>query len=467
MRIFRSLFFRVFIAFFAASFAASAVLMIAERALEPPSDRDELGDTMVQQTDALVRLAVALADAEGVEIVERALNDDDGRVVIALLGDKFASPEPLLRRDEATRDLLSRAPGPRSMHIAWQQGRFNVAQRVQVGDRTITFFVDDYTVDPPNPMRNPLAKGLVIVFVSGLACLALATSVTRPMKRLSRALDRYGRGDLNSRYGPVRWRDEVGELGIRFDEMANRIQALIDSQHRLLCDISHELRSPLTRLQMALGIARNQPQEYQASLDRVELETNRLNQLIGELLTLARLESPAVEAWENVDVARMLTTIAEDARFEADSRAVVVCLSSVEGVFVHANVNLLYRALENLVRNAVKYTLPGTKVEIVLAEAAPDTTRDSEQCEITVRDRGPGIPAAELQAVLRPFVRSSKVSEDGVGLGLSIADRIIRQIGGTLTLSNAPGGGLLAAVKLPRANGAAGTLKRTTKLPPT
>lgn len=449
MKLLQSLFLRVVVAFLLASFATSMVLLVAERALRPPSDEGRFGDIRAQQEEAFARVAVALAEAEGVESVNRALNDDDDLVVLTLLGEPFASFDAMRARDERTRQLLERAVKPPYFAFSFERDRFNVAQTTHVGDRAVTLLIDDYAPDPPNPMHNSYVRNAIVVIISGLVCLALAMSVTRPMKRLSRVVEQYGQGKLDARYGAVRWRDEVGELGIRFDEMANRIQELIDSQRRLLRDVSHELRSPLTRLQLALGIARNQPEQYQASLDRVELETNRLNGMIGELLTLARLEAPSVEAWEDVDVGQLLATIVDDARFEAESRDAVVQLTCVDGGYVHANVNLLYRALDNLVRNAVKYAPPGTEVEIRQELLPSDNGTNPARCQVTVRDQGPGIPEAELSAVLQPFVRSSNATENGVGLGLAIADRIIRQLRGTLTLRNAPSGGLLATVVLP------------------
>src|SRR5690606_29176987 len=137
-------------------------------------------------------------------------------------------------------------------------------------------------------------------------------------------------------YGKVRWRDEIGELGIQFDEMADRVQQLVDAQRRLLRDVSHELRSPLARLQLALGIARNRPENLAETLDRVEHEANRVNDLIRELLTLSRLESAQTEEWEVIELRQLLETIVHDAQFEAQSRNVRVQLSGLEHAQVRA-----------------------------------------------------------------------------------------------------------------------------------
>ena len=303
------------------------------------------------------------------------------------------------------------------------------------------------------PNRTPGMGILLAILTSGLVCFLLARYVTAPVVRLRAATQRLAEGDLTARAGALRTgrRDELAELVRDFDSMAERIENLINAQSRLLNDISHELRSPLARLNVALGLVRQRTgPEAVATLDRIESEANRLNELIGRLLMLARLEGGDASAdMVRVRLDELLRDVIEDARFEAQGRNCRVVCPLVEPCEVSGNPNLLRSAIENVVRNALRYTGEGTEVEVRLecGDAAGTTN-----AVIRVMDSGPGVPKEALDKLFRPFYRIADARErqtGGVGLGLSITERAVRLHGGSVRALNRPGGGLVVEIHLP------------------
>lgn len=292
--------------------------------------------------------------------------------------------------------------------------------------------------------------GLAIL-VSGFVCFWLAHYLTGPIVRLRAATHQLANGNLGARAAETRRADEIAELVHDFNRMAERLEALLNSQKQLISDISHELRSPLARLNVALGLARQRSNEDSAKvLDRIELEADRLNEMIGKLLTLARLESgePPAERLE-VHIPDLLQEVVGDADFEARSRNCGVKLLQADDCTTLGNPGLLRSAFENVVRNAVRYTVPGSEVEIRLSCR---TQNGGSQAVISVRDHGPGVPDQEVGNLFRPFYRLDAARErqtGGVGLGLAIAERAVRLHQGTITAHNAQGGGLEVEIRLP------------------
>ncbi len=304
-----------------------------------------------------------------------------------------------------------------------------------------------------------LRLGLAIL-ISGFICYLLTLYLTRPILRLRTASRHLAAGDLSARADPQmeRRRDELGDLVHDFNRMAERLELLVNSQRQLISDISHELRSPLARLSVALGLARQRAgAEATAPLDRIEREAERLNEMIGRLLALARMQAasgPPERAL--VELRELLAEIAEDAGFEAQERgctvqlmedgapgtpAAVPCPCTVLG-----SAELLRSALENVVRNAVRYTAEGSQVDVHLACS-------NGWAHIDVRDHGPGVAESELVNLFRPFYRVANARErqtGGTGLGLAITERAVRLHGGTVVAQNASnGGGLVVVLKVP------------------
>lgn len=299
-----------------------------------------------------------------------------------------------------------------------------------------------------------LLRALAAILAAGALCYLLARYMVAPVVKLREVTRQVTEGDLSARVGPRlgRRRDELAAMGHDFDEMASRVETLVGAQGRLLRDISHELRSPLARLSVALDLARKRAGAAAAGdLDRIEREAKRLNEMIGQLLTLTRWESDGNGArFETFDLAALVRDVASDADFEAQSLGRSVVFEESGACEFRGTPSLLRSAVENVVRNAVRYTREGTAVSISLGCAAADGGRP--EAVVRVRDEGAGVPEESLADIFRPFYRidDSRTRETGgTGLGLAITERAVRLHGGTVTAANAPGGGLLVELRLP------------------
>jgi two-component system sensor histidine kinase CpxA len=322
---------------------------------------------------------------------------------------------------------------------------------------------------PPGPRlffgpRGMPIPGLIIAIISsGLVCIFLAWYLTKPIVRLRAATRQLAAGDLSARSGAPasRRRDEVAGLMRDFDGMAERMESLVKAQSRLLNDISHELRSPLARLNVALGLARQRSDVADPEmLDRIELEASRLNELIGRILTLARLEDGEQRVPQTpVPLDELVQNIAEDAEFEAQARHCHVRTVIPQGDWeVRGNASLLHSAVENVVRNAIRYTQERTSVEVVLTSEAGigESGISGPQALLTVSDCGPGVPPDALEKVFQAFYRLDDARgrlTGGVGLGLAITERAVRFHGGRVSAHNRAEGGLRVEIRLPLISG--------------
>jgi two-component system sensor histidine kinase CpxA len=228
---------------------------------------------------------------------------------------------------------------------------------------------------------------------------------------------------------------------------------MVTGERRLLSDISHELRSPLARLTVAAGIARRKgPESVWPMLDRIDVEAERLDDLIGKLLKLARLQQTSQQLErEPVDMTALVEGVAADAEFEAKPRGRSVTVQAEPGCRVEGDAELLRSAIENVARNAVRYTPEGSGVEIALGRRREE---GEEYAVVSVRDRGPGVPDESLAKLFRPFYRVAEARDrqsGGVGLGLAITERVVSAHGGFARAANAPGGGLLVELFVPAA----------------
>ncbi len=313
---------------------------------------------------------------------------------------------------------------------------------------------------PPNgpfgPGGMPGLSILIGVISSGLVCYLLARYLTSPVVRLRAATRRLAAGDLTARAGGVNdgRRDEMAQLVRDFDAMAERLEESVNAQSRLLNDISHELRSPLARLNVASALARQRSgPEAHTALERIDLEADRLNNLIGGLLTIARLESGNdSRQMTSVFLGEMIEGIAADADFEAHGRNCGVKCIITDDCQVMGIGNLLYSAIENVVRNAARYTREETNAEVFLECAQ---AMNGGEAVIRIVDSGPGVPEDALDKVFRPFYRIDDArgrQTGGAGLGLAITERAVRLHGGTVKASNRPQGGLQIEIRLPLAN---------------
>lgn len=287
--------------------------------------------------------------------------------------------------------------------------------------------------------------GLLVTAI--IFCSLLALYLTSPIRKLRRATRQLADGDLATRVEPSvgRRRDELADLARDFDDMAERIETLILTQKRLNSDISHELRSPLARMNVALEIAKQKSTaESTPLLERIEAESNRLNEMIGRLLILAKLESGA-EDFERVrlDLAEIVRDVAADADFEAQAKGKFVEVSTADSVSVMGSENLLRSAVENVLRNAVRYTADRTVVDVSL-------TSSNGHAVLRIADHGGGVPEDELPNLFRPFYRVGEARErktGGIGLGLAIAERAVKAHKGSISAHN-KGDGLVVEITL-------------------
>jgi two-component system, OmpR family, sensor histidine kinase CpxA len=301
--------------------------------------------------------------------------------------------------------------------------------------------------------RAALGRAIAVFAVAGVFCFLLAQHIARPIDRLRSAARRIADEQLQTRVdGSVLDRkDELADLGRDFDRMAERIEGLVTSQRRLIGDVSHALRSPLARLNVALGLARQRSGESTSiHLDRIQLEADRLNSLIGQLLKMARVESGVdIEAPTEFDLANVIEEVSADAGYEAEHRDCTVQFTPTGACLVLGAREMLRGAVENVVRNAVRHTGERSTVEISMdhQEAA-----GQHLAVIRVRDHGPGVPEAALEDLFIPFHRvanGASSHKDGTGLGLAITKRTFEVHRGHVSAANAADGGLVVTLQIP------------------
>jgi len=441
--------------------------------------RDQARQKATSSLDSGPPAAVALDAAtatlrHGGEAALRGLLADLRRpqlyVLDAARRDLLGRPVPAELLKEAERQL-----GNGEQRGAWRGARHLVGPG---GERYLAFVPrqsgrpEGMRGGPPDPLtpaldpgaRRRIGQTVVIgaaVVASLLFAALLAWYFSRPIRALRSAFEAAAAGDLAPRFGrATKGGDELSDLGRDFDRMSGRLRALMDGQRRLLHDVSHELRSPLARMQAAVGLAHQQPDKFASTLERIERESNRMDKLVGELLTLSRLEAmPDALRREAVDLTELADGIVADARFEASQpdlraagdggaapEAIRILVEAEGSVSVTGDPDLLWSALENVVRNAAKHGAEGGIVNVTVSA-------DEKLARIDVLDRGPGIAPGELAAIFQPFFRAgaSRSGVDGHGLGLAIAQRVLHAHGGEIVARNREGGGLQVTITLPRA----------------
>lgn len=448
----KSLFLRIFLSFWMAQALFVVLAIVVTLAFRPRSATwealrttvlndavnayEEGGEQQLRQyfenLEATQHVRAYLFDEQGMEMSHRT--PPDWAIRVASGGprtprDGFIIPAPPVQRD-------SRASSD-------GRHRYTIVLGMPPGPRV--FF---------GPRGLPIPGLIIAVISSGLVCYFLSWYLTKPIVRLRAATRQLAGGNLSARAGaPARQRrDEVAGLMRDFDVMAERLETLLKAQSRLLNDISHELRSPLARLNVALGLAR---QRYDAGdtemLDRIELEASRLNELIGRILTLARLEDGEQDVSQTpVPLDELVANIAEDAEFEAQARHCHVRTVIPEGDWrVRGNASLLHSAVENVVRNAIRYTQEKSSVEI---ELASEEGANGPEAVLKISDSGPGVPPDALDKLFQPFYRIDDARgrlTGGVGLGLAITERAVRFHGGRVSAHNRLEGGLRVEIRLP------------------
>jgi signal transduction histidine kinase len=288
---------------------------------------------------------------------------------------------------------------------------------------------------------------LIGTFMSALFSWLLTWYLLRPLEHLSRAMSCLAKGQFETRIKPLmgKRRDEIVDLASDCDTMADQLKVLVESQQQLLHDISHELRSPLTRMHAAIGLLQQNPSRHEM-LGRIERESERIDTLIEELLTLARVQAkPDSVEREQLDIVELLTAITDDAQFEASAKHCRVTFRTQQTFVSRVSGEMLYRAFENVIRNAVRYAPVGTEV-LVSAEVDPA----GNSLTVKIIDQGPGVETRRLHSIFQPFERGLDDTTTGFGLGLAIALRAVEMHSGHIAAYNVPVGGLMVEIKLPR-----------------
>ena len=316
-------------------------------------------------------------------------------------------------------------------------------------DSVYTILVDS-SVGPWGVLNTPDIRAMLVIFalaISGLVCWWLAHYVSKPVERLQLSVRSISAGNLDSRVGDEfsRRHDELGVLARDFDTMADHVRTLIASKESLLRAMSHELRSPLARLRVALSLARR-GSDVGRQFDRIELEAERLDVIIGQMLQLSHLRAmePTLTRVP-VDLTTLLTEVVEDARIEANAANKNVAWTPTLSVEIEGDHDLMRSAIENVLRNAVRFTREGTSVEVSMSRNGGETC-------IVIDDFGPGVPDGELEKIFEPFHRVAESRDrdsGGTGLGLAITSRIVNLYGGVVKARNREGGGLSVEIRLP------------------
>lgn len=452
----RSLFLKIFLSFWLAQALIVALVVAATIAFRPQTEspfweyiKAHTADQLMQAYEAggSAGLNHKLDEFNASLKLQAFLFDDQGKELAGRVAPEWAH-----------RFSQGLNPQPPGLFHRFSARRF-VTQQVTADDGHRYIMVAEVPPRPWLPLlrQRPPGAGLEIlamaVLVSGIICYLLARYLTSDVRRLRAATQQLAAGDLSARADAPRGgrRDEIAQLVRDFNTMAARLQDLVNAQSRLLNDISHELRSPLARLSVALGLAwqRTGPDAHSV-LERIELEANRLNELIGRLLTLARLEG-GDDAMQRTQISLddLIRDITKDADFEAQSRQCRVRCMIQDEITILGSPSLLHSAVENVVRNAMRHTPEGTEVEIRLAR---EISLGNDEAVVRVTDRGPGVPKEALDKLFRPFYRLDDArgrQTGGAGLGLAITERAVRLHGGTVRATNRAEGGLMVEIRLP------------------
>jgi signal transduction histidine kinase len=439
----KSLFLRLLVSLWLAmALLVGAFALIHAWAFPPEATPPRMRGAETRADNALLCTRLEL---EGCERSLRARDARDQRLALykdgaLVLGEPIEGAAELVRLTLASpdRNAFEISDMERSATLLARDPRYVVVAEAPVRSRWMFFIVPDTL-----PYRL-----LAIVLVTGFVAVLLARYLAEPIARLRRATQQMAAGDLSVRVaGQLASADQQTQaLGRDLDAMAERIQALLDSERQLRRDISHELRSPLTRLNIALELIRRRtPDDLAPAFDRIERDTARLDAMIGELLTLNRLEAEGIARAEPIELGALARSIVDDAAIEAERQSSRLTLRAHEACSLQGNRELLRRAIENVVRNAIRFTPAGEAVEVELV-------REQGRALLHVRDHGPGVPASSLDKIWKPFYRvegDRARNTGGTGLGLAITEQAIALHGGKARAENHPGGGLLVTLELP------------------
>ncbi|MDR3725289.1 MAG: ATP-binding protein [Terracidiphilus sp.] len=459
----RGLFFKIFIIFWIAQsliFVISTALIVRHHFESP----DILFDTLASGLRLQARDAAAAYEQGGCAAVEKYGKSIGQTVALGTAaGAKLCWPQGMVHPGTSETRQPSKPERHPNQIPGFQIGNQYVWAVPTTADNgnAYVFFLSR----PHVPWKPSLFHDLmhfsspqlpVAIVICGLTTFVLVLLIMRPVVQLRRAARSLSIGKLNTRVKLAGAEavffagDEIEALVHDFNYMAERLEQLVAAQKLLLRDVSHELRSPLARLSVALELAREDSGDVMIPhLDRIEREADRLNQLIGQLLTLSSMEAlERQKHFQPVVLSHLIQKMIPDTEYEARQRNCSVLFLRETECTVLGNQELLYRAIENILRNAIRYTATGTQVEIALRDA---TVHGERMAEIAVSDHGPGIPEDQQEAIFRPFYRvddARSPDTGGFGVGLAIAERTVRLHLGEITAENRSGGGATLRIRI-------------------
>lgn len=444
-----SLFLKIFLWFWLAmALVVGAVFLVSWSAQNEPIRR-QWQTAVADSTQIQTQNATQIYENEGVKgldiFLQRLENSDRVATVGYFIGDRQISGGQLA---ENVQELIRRALESDAVEYESNETGALFVEKVALKNGQTAFFAIQWERPrfPQTDWRIRVLQILAAIFTTGLVCYGLARYLVAPIVKLRLATKTLSEGDLQTRI-ELKRRDELGKLAQDFNQMAQRIESLMLSQKTLNRDISHELRTPLARLGVALELARTKSNgETQPHLARIERESYRLNEMISQILTLSKLETGLSNFQASrVNLAKIVKEVVADANFETSNENKQIEIAENQEAYVEGNERLLQSAIENIVRNAVKYTPENSVVKVSLA-------KENGTAKISVRDYGKGVEENKLKDLFRPFYRVDEARErksGGVGLGLAITERAVAAHGGKVWAENAAGGGLIVKIELP------------------
>ena len=453
----RSLFLKIFFWFWA-TVIATGVALVLTFVLEPRSVPSRWHTTLTDTARYSGTIAVETAEREGISstsaYLERiahqthmnaCLFDSAGTIIAGTSCQDFLSMTSHVTASKASDLNMKYGIARVAFLLRGQSGRdYIFATELPAGPRA-ALGIDRAAI---------ILQWGVALLVSGLICSLLTRYLTAPILRLREMSQKLAAGDLSVRAGSglARRRDEIGDLVRDFNAMASRIEELVSRQRQLTYDVSHELRSPLARLNVALDLGRERKGNDPA-FEQMEQDIRLLDEMIGRLLTIAKLDTSAPQVpMMDLDLSDVLSQVAHHAEFESKEPNGAIRLTSARECIVWGNAELLHSAIENVIRNAIRYTESGSLIEVCLER---ENSSSGAKIRLVVRDYGPGVPESELKNIFQPFYRVTGARDrqsGGTGLGLAIADRVVRIHGGTIRAENAVPCGLRIEIFLPQSS---------------
>jgi two-component system sensor histidine kinase CpxA len=453
MKLYNSLFWKIFLWFWA-TVIVIALSMVVTFLLDPARNSSRWHESLSRMALYSGTAAMEEAELHGAPAASAYMKDVGNTTHMnACLLDEAGEVIAGDRCELFTRNI-SLARSTQHISVSVKDGVARVALPILSTSGRKYIYAGEIPVGAPDIGKSAIVVRLCLAFfVSFCICYLLTRYLTAPILRLREASHRLAAGDLSTRASESmeRRNDELGFLVRDFNAMAGRIEELISRQQQLIYDISHELRSPLARLNVALDLGRER-KGSDSAFDHMEQDIDCMSEMIGRMLTVAKLDASSTEVqMTRVDLGDLASRVVRSAEFELRERDNAVRFTMREECFVHGNAELLQSAIENVIRNAVRYTSSDASVEVQLQHVEKD---DGSFILLSVRDFGTGVPEAELSNIFRPFYRVANDRDrqsGGAGLGLAIADRVIRVHGGTIHAQNASPHGLRVDILLPAA----------------